>query len=62
MDLHLLHKKLKKQYKKNKPKTTNSHKKTWYCIICDKHYTTENKYYHFDTIIHHDNLKKFIIL
>ena len=50
MDLHKLHTKLKKQYKKNK----------WRCNICNEYYTIQNKYLHFDTIKHRDNIKKYI--
>jgi len=51
-------KKLLRKKKLQKPKIKKSNKipKTFYCETCDKHYTRENKYYHYETNLHKNNL------
>ncbi len=46
----------KKKLQKPKKRGGNKLPKTFYCEICDKHYTKENKYYHYETNIHKYNL------
>ena len=51
-------KKLLRKKKLQKPKIKKGNKipKTFYCETCDKHYTRENKYYHYETNLHKNNL------
>jgi len=44
--------------KLQKPKKIKKSKlpKTFYCETCDKHYTRENKYYHYESNLHKNNL------
>jgi hypothetical protein len=44
--------------KLQKPKKIKKSKlpKTFYCETCDKHYTRENKYYHYESNFHKNNL------
>ncbi len=46
----------KKKLQKPKIKKGNKIPKTFYCESCDRHYTRENKYYHYDTKFHKYNV------
>ena len=50
--------KLLKEKKKNKPKIYKGNKlpKTFYCETCDRHYTKNNKQFHYESNLHKNNL------
>jgi len=46
----------KKKLQKSKIKKNHKNPKTFYCETCDRHYTIQNKYYHYDTNFHKYNV------
>ena len=52
---------LRELNKKKRNKVVNKNicldkKDSWKCMVCNKTYTLQNKYYHFDSHIHKNNL------